>query len=180
VSDLLIRTVGHGTLAADGFASLVQDAGVDLVVDIRSYPGSRRHPHFGREAMSVWLPDAGVTYEWEPRLGGRRRPSESSRNTALRNAAFRAYADHMETVDFAAGLDALIGQAETRSTAAMCAESLWWRCHRRLVADALVLVRGVHVEHLLHDGRLTDHRPSPEARVAGGVVVYDSPVGLFE
>jgi uncharacterized protein (DUF488 family) len=130
--------------------------------------------------MIEWLPGAGVAYDLEPRLGGRRRPSKGSRHTALHNASFRAYADHMETVDFAAGLNRLLDAAATRSTAVMCAESLWWRCHRRLVADALVLVRHVRVEHLHHDGRSTEHRPSPEARVADGDVVYDSSGALFE
>jgi uncharacterized protein (DUF488 family) len=165
---------------ADDFVGLVEQAGIDLVVDIRTFPGSRRHPQFGREAMGEWLAAARVGYEWEPRLGGRRRGSASSRHTALRNAAFRAYADHMETAEFTAGLDRLLGWAAARPTAVLCAESLWWRCHRRLVADALVLLRGADVEHLLHDGRLTAHAPSPEAHVEGGRVVYDSPVGLFE
>jgi uncharacterized protein (DUF488 family) len=92
-----VWTVGHGTLAADEFARLLIGAGIETVVDIRSYPGSRRHPQFAREAMATWLPAAGVAYEWEPRLGGRRRATDGSPNVALRNDAFRAYADHMAT-----------------------------------------------------------------------------------
>lgn len=174
MSDPLIRTVGHGTLTAAAFLELLRVAGVATVVDVRSYPGSRRHPQFAREAMTGWLTDAGVRYEWERRLGGRRRPDDPSPNTALRVEAFRGYADHMAGADFAAGLDRLLALAEARSTAVMCAESVWWRCHRRLLADALVLLRGVEVEHLFHDGRLVAHQPSPEARVDAGRLVYDA------
>ncbi|MDQ4091008.1 MAG: DUF488 domain-containing protein [Actinomycetota bacterium] len=168
-----VHTVGHGTLAADALASLVEEAGVELVVDIRAYPGSRRHPHFGREAMQAWLPAAGVEYVWLPALGGRRRPVPSSQHVALRNDAFRAYADHMETAGFVAGVDDLLAYAEHRSLAVMCSESVWWRCHRRLLADHLVLVRDVEVLHLMHDGRRTPHQPTAGARLAGAMVAYD-------
>ncbi len=168
-----VHTVGHGTLAADALASLVEEAGVELVVDIRAYPGSRRHPHFGREAMEEWLPAAGVDYLWLPALGGRRRPVPSSQHVALRNDAFRAYADHMETAGFVAGVDDLLAYAEHRSLAVMCSESVWWRCHRRLLADHLVLVRDVEVLHLMHDGRRTPHQPTAGARLAGAMVAYD-------
>ena len=168
-----LRTVGHGTLAADELARLVTGAGIELLVDVRSFPASRRHPQFRSEAMERWLPDAGVAYRWEPRLGGRRRPSPESPHGALRVAAFRGYADHMETPEFGDALDTLLTEAAARPTAVMCAESLWWRCHRRLIADAVVLVREMPVEHLFHDGRLEAHRPTPEARVDGRRLVYD-------
>jgi uncharacterized protein (DUF488 family) len=168
-----VHTVGHGTLAADALASLVGEAGVELVVDVRAYPGSRRHPQFGREAMEEWLPAAGVEYVWLPALGGRRRPVPSSQHVALRNDAFRAYADHMETAGFLAGVDDLLANAEDRSLAVMCSESVWWRCHRRLLADHLVLVCDVEVLHLMHDGRRTPHQPTAGARRAGARVVYD-------
>ena len=168
-----IRSVGHGTLPAADFVALLRDAGIDQVVDIRRYPGSRRHPHFGAEAMAGWLDEADVAYHWEPRLGGRRRPSPTSPNTGLRNAAFRAYADHMATAEFAGGVEALLGHAEVAATAVMCAESLWWHCHRRLVADALVRLHGRAVQHLSHDGRVVDHAPLP-ARVVEGRLVYDA------
>jgi uncharacterized protein (DUF488 family) len=166
-------TIGHGTIPADEFARLVTEAGVELVVDVRSFPASRRHPQFRREAMERWLPDAGVGYRWEPRLGGRRKPRPDSPHGALRVPAFRGYADHMETSGFAAALDEVLADADRRRTAVMCAESVWWRCHRRLLADAAVLLRGVDVEHLFHDGRVAPHRPTPEARVEGQRVVYD-------
>jgi len=168
-----LRTVGHGTLPEDDFAALVFDAGIGLVVDVRSFPASRRHPQFRREAMERWLPDAGVAYRWEPRLGGRRRPRPDSPHVALRVPAFRGYADHMETEEFRDAVDELLAEAGARPAAVMCAESVWWRCHRRLLADATVLLRGAGVEHLFHDGRLDTHRPTPEARVDGQHLVYD-------
>jgi uncharacterized protein (DUF488 family) len=171
-----IRTVGHGAQAAETFAGLITAAGVGHVLDVRSYPGSRRHPHFGRAAMEDWLPAAGVAYSWDPRLGGRRRPVPGSRHTGLGHEAFRAYADHMEGAEFAAGVADLLDLAAGRAggeVAVMCAESLWWRCHRRLLADTLVLVHGVAVEHIMPDGRLAPHRPTEAARVENGGLVYD-------
>jgi uncharacterized protein (DUF488 family) len=168
-----ICTVGHGTLPAEDFATLVTGAGIEVVVDVRSVPASRRHPQFGRPAMEQWLPDAGVAYRWEPRLGGRRRPRPDSPHGALRVPAFRGYADHMETQEFHDAVDDLLAEAATRRATVMCAESVWWRCHRRLVADAVVLLHCATVEHLFHDGRLDPHRPMPEARVDGRRLVYD-------
>ena len=168
-----VHTVGHGTLAADALASLVEEAGIELVVDVRAYPGSRRHPHFGREAMEEWLLAAGVDYLWLPARGGRRRSVPSSQHVALRNDAFRAYADHMETAGFVAGVDDLLALAGDRSLAVMCSESVWWRCHRRLLADHLALVRDVEVVHLMHDGRRTPHQLTTGARLAAAIVVYD-------
>jgi uncharacterized protein (DUF488 family) len=170
-ADLL--TVGHGVLTADELGDLLRGAGVELLVDVRSYPGSRRHPQFGRERMASWLPDAGVAYRWEPRLGGRRRVRADSINVALRNEAFRGYADHMTSEEFRAGLDGVLGSSRQVSTAVMCSESLWWRCHRRLLSDAAVLVRGCTVRHLMHDGRVVDHPVTHGARPAGDHVVYD-------
>jgi uncharacterized protein (DUF488 family) len=129
--------------------------------------------------MSGWLPEAGVAYSWEPRLGGRRRLQPDSPHLALRSEPFRAYADHQGTPDFAAGLEALLETAEIAAgdgggtVAVMCAESVWWRCHRMLLADAIVLLEGIDVEHLSHDGRLTAHVPTAAARVQGGVLLYD-------
>jgi uncharacterized protein (DUF488 family) len=174
-----LRTVGHGAVEAEALASLLSRSGVARIVDVRSYPGSRRHPHFGRDRLAEWLPQGGVAYSWEPRLGGRRRPVPGSRHVALTNEAFRAYADHMGTADFAAGVDALLGLAGEEAAGAvavMCAESLWWRCHRRLLADALVLLHGVDVEHLLPDGRSEPHHPTDGVRVEADApaLVYDA------
>jgi uncharacterized protein (DUF488 family) len=170
-----LLTVGHGTLAADELGRLLVEHGVELLVDVRSYPGSRHSPQFGREAMEAWVPGAGVAYRWERRLGGRRRARPDSMNVALRNEAFRGYADHMAGDEFQAGLDAVLAEAAERRTAAMCSETVWWRCHRRLLSDAAVLVRGAEVRHLMHDGRLVPHPLTDGARLDRdrGCVVYD-------
>lgn len=166
-----ILTVGHGTLAQEQFATLVLGAGIGEIVDVRSFPGSRRHPQFGREAMSEWLPQAGVDYLWMRDLGGRRNPVPESRHVALRHPSFRAYADYMQTESFVAGIDDLLARGEHR--AVLCSESVWWRCHRRLVADYLQLVRGVDVVHLMHNGRRTSHKPTGGVRLAGQELIYD-------
>ena len=168
-----IRTLGHGTLPAEDFAARCRGAGVGLVVDVRRFPGSRRHPHFAAAEMARWLPEAGIGYRWTPALGGRRPPGAGSPNGALRNPQFRGYADHMASEEFRRAVDELLEVAGSAPAAVVCAESVWWRCHRRLLADHLVLVAGTRVEHLFHDGRLAEHRPSAEARRVGDVVVYD-------
>ena len=169
----MIYTVGHGTLPETDFADLLTGAGIAQVVDVRSYPGSRRNPQYGRAELERWLPAAGVGYAWDRRLGGRRQPADTSSHVALRNEAFRGYADHMDSPEFRAALAELVGRADPTPTAVMCSESVWWRCHRRLLADAAVLLHGVPVAHLFHDGRLSPHQPSPEARVDGERLVYD-------
>jgi uncharacterized protein (DUF488 family) len=168
-----LRTVGHGTLAADAFATLLESAGVTRVVDIRSYPGSRHNPQFRREEMERWLSTRGLDYEWLRALGGRRRPVPTSKHHALRNEAFRGYADYMETEAFRWGVDQLVDHTDLDATTVMCSESLWWRCHRRLLADHLVLVRGLEVVHLLHDRRVTPHVPTDGVRRDGDRLVYD-------
>lgn len=170
----IVRTVGHGTAEAQAFAALVTAAGIEEVVDIRRYPGSRRHPHFSADEMSRWLPEAGIGYRHVPALGGRRTPVLASPHVGLRNDQFRAYADHMASAEFTGALAALVADAADQATAVMCAESLWWHCHRRLVADHLTLIEEVDVEHLFHDGRLVAHSPTPEARVVDGRLVYDA------
>jgi uncharacterized protein (DUF488 family) len=169
---MTLLTVGHGTLEAAAFASLIRDAEIEVVVDVRRYPGSRRYPHFGRDAMAEWLPAAGVQYDWEERLGGRRSVSKESPNGGLRNEAFRGYADYMTTPEFRGALSILLERASRGRTAVMCSESLWWRCHRRLIADASTLLYGVEVLHLMHDGELHEHLVTPEAMVQEGFLVY--------
>ena len=169
-----LLTVGHGTLPADDFAALLESAGVDHLVDVRSFPGSRRHPHFGREDMERWVPASGVEYAWAPDLGGRRRPVPGSPHVALRNESFRAYADHMSTPAFRAAVDQLTLVAARQRTAVMCSESVWWRCHRRLLADHLTLAAGWSVVHLMHDGRTIDHPLTEGVRPSDGGVVYDA------
>lgn len=169
----MLITVGHGTLPADDLVDLLRQAGVELLVDVRTHPGSRRNPQFNRGELETWLPEAGIDYRWEPRLGGRRDPVEDSEHVALEHPQFRAYADHMAGEDFRTALAEVLGEARDRRVAVMCAESVWWRCHRRLLADAAVLLHDVQVRHLFHDGRLQPHPPMEVARVDDGRVVYD-------
>ena len=122
--------------------------------------------------MERWLPEADVAYAWERDLGGRRRPVPGSKHVALRNEAFRAYADYMETTEFLDAVDQLLARSDDATTV-MCSETVWWRCHRRLLADHLVLVRDVDVVHLMHDGRLTPHAPTDGVRLADGALIYD-------
>jgi uncharacterized protein (DUF488 family) len=168
-----LRTLGHGTATAGELLALLAGAGVEGVVDVRTAPGSRRHPHVRREAMAGWLAEGGIGYRWEPELGGFRRPDPASVNHALRHPAFRGYADHMRTPRFWSALDRLLAEADRRPTAVLCSETLWWRCHRRLLADAAVLVRGVEVLHLDHRGRQEPHRPTDGVRRDGDLLVYD-------
>lgn len=168
-----IVTVGHGTAEAEAFSVLLREARVELVVDIRRFPGSRRHPHFGTDQMAKWLPEAGVQYTWFEALGGRRKGPADSPHTGLRNLQFRAYADYMESEDFQSGAAELADLAQRRRLAVMCSESVWWRCHRRLLADYLVLAAGWKVKHLFHDGREADHPVTPGARLVDGQVRYD-------
>jgi uncharacterized protein (DUF488 family) len=168
-----LLTVGHGTLPADELAALLAGHGVELLVDVRSYPGSRRHPQFGRAEMGAWVPEAGIAYRWERRLGGRRPVRADSVNVALRNTAFRGYADHMTTPEFRQALADVLAEAATRRTAVMCSESLWWRCHRRLLSDAATLVGRASVTHLMHDGRSVPHPLTDGVRRDGDHLVYD-------
>ena len=167
-------TVGHGTLAQADLADLLTGAKVVSLVDIRTAPGSRRHPHVARDELEVWLPADGVAYRWERRLGGFRKAAPGSPNVALRHPSFRGYADHMRTPVFWEALDSVVADAAERRVAVMCSETLWWRCHRRLVADAAVLARHVGVQHLGHDGRLSPHRLTDGVRLGDdGLLVYD-------
>lgn len=172
-------TVGHGTLPQDRFGDLLSTAGIELLVDVRRAPGSRRHPHFSRAQMESWIPARGIRYAWAPDLGGWRKPEAASPNTALRNLSFRGYADYMGTPRFWAALDCVLAEAERAPAAVMCSEAVYWRCHRRLIADAAQLVRHVQVKHLGHDGRLSAHRPTDGVRTDGKQVVYDGGVGMF-
>lgn len=135
-------------------------------------PGSRRHPQFGQDRLAPSLEEAGIEYIWRKELGGFRTPRPDSRHTALRHPSFRGYADHMDTPEFAEALAWLVETAAGAPTAIMCAESVWWRCHRRMVADALV-ARGDRAVHLLSPGRRDEHRLSPMARIEHGSPVYD-------
>jgi uncharacterized protein (DUF488 family) len=171
---LPLVTVGHGTAGQDEFTALLSRAGIASLVDVRTAPGSRRNPHMGRLALGDWLPAAGIDYRWEPRLGGFRKTAADSPDVFWRNDAFRGFAGHTRDPDFAAAIDELLAGAREQATTVMCSESVWWRCHRRIIADFVQLARGVGVEHLMHDGRRTPHPVSPGARLRDdGLLVYD-------
>lgn len=171
---LELITFGHSTADRGTLARLLREAGVTAVVDVRTAPGSRRDPDLSRQRLARWMPEAGVAYRWEPRLGGFRRPPPDSPDTVWRNTSFRGYAAHTRSPDFVAAMDALVRQAGRERTAVMCSEAVWWRCHRRLIADVAVLARGVPAHHLMHDGRLTAHSPTPGVRLRDdGLLVYD-------
>ena len=146
--------------------------GVTQVADVRSFPGSRRNPQFGREMLELELPGAGVAYAWLPELGGRRKPKPDSPNFAWEVAAFRAYADYTDTPEFARGLSELLQLAAVQPTAFMCAETHWSRCHRRIISDKLWSL-GHEVIHLITPARSEPHHPPPFLRVDGERLRYD-------
>ncbi|WP_433225840.1 DUF488 domain-containing protein [Actinomadura formosensis] len=169
-----LLTFGHGTAGREELTRLLRDAGVCSVVDVRTAPGSRRNPDVHRTALREWLPAAGIGYRWEKRLGGFRRPAPDAPDTFWRNDSFRGYAEYTRAPGFLAAMDDLLRDAAGTRTAVMCGESLWWRCHRRIIADYAVLARGRPVLHLAHDGRLTGHTPTSGARLRDdGLLVYD-------
>jgi uncharacterized protein (DUF488 family) len=168
-------SIGHGTADAGRLVALLRGAGVRQLVDVRTAPGSRRNPDMKRDEMACWLPEQGVGYRWERRLGGWRRDPPDSPDTALRNRSFAGYAAHMRTPEFRTALDELLATAREAHTAVLCSESLWWRCHRRMIADFALLARGVTAHHLMHDGRSPEHRPTDGVRLRDdGLLVYDA------
>ncbi|NCT68808.1 MAG: DUF488 domain-containing protein [Rhodanobacteraceae bacterium] len=168
-----IWTIGHSTHPLDVLVGLLRAQRIECVADVRRFPGSRRHPQFGSEALAAGLPDAGIGYRHFGALGGRRTPQPDSRNGVWRNAAFRGYADYMASADYRAAFAALQALAREQRCALLCAEVLWWRCHRSLIADDLVL-HGWRVVHILGNGHLTPHAFREPARLLDGVPVYGS------
>ena len=167
-----ILTVGHSNHEEEDFLDLLRGAGVELIADVRRYPGSRRQPHFERTALAAVLLEAGIGYRWlGETLGGRRRPLPGSMNDAWESDQFRGYADHMGSDEFAAGLAELEGLGREQRVAVMCAEAWWIRCHRRLIADALT-AHGWRVLHLGANGRLEQHELTDFAVVEGGRITY--------
>lgn len=168
---MTIFTIGHSTRRADEFLSLLRANGVTMLVDIRTVPKSRRHPHFAKDALAAFLASHGIRYVHLPALGGLRKPRRDSPNGAWQNASFRGYADHMQTAEFAQGIDELLALAGEGTVAVMCAEAKWWQCHRQLVADALI-ARGIDVRHIMTRGDAPRHELTSFARVSGSRVTY--------
>ena len=169
-----IWTIGHSTRSLDEFLALLIKHNIRLLVDIRSFPGSRRYPHFNKENLSVSLPDNGIEYRHMVGLGGRRKPAKDSINTAWRHPSFRGYADYMQTDEFKNEIEILEGLADKVRTAYMCSEAPWWKCHRSLVSDVLK-VRGWEVYHIMEGGKLTEHPFTSPARTEQGKLFYDTP-----
>jgi len=167
-------TIGHSTRNIDQFTALLKDNGIKLVVDVRSLPGSKRYPQFNKESLADSLGEAGIRYEHFPELGGRRKPKKDSQNTVWRNASFRGYADYMETEEFREGIERLLDFAnKVGPTAIMCAEAVWWRCHRSLISDYLK-VSGIEVIHILDANKTEPHPFTSAARIADGALSYES------
>jgi uncharacterized protein (DUF488 family) len=168
-----IYTIGHSTRSGDELAAVLEAYGIELLVDVRRLPGSRRLPQFDSATLEQSLAARGIDYRWIAPLGGRRRPDADSRSTGWRHPAFRAYADHLATEEFAEGLFELLMLAGGLRTAVMCAEVLWWRCHRRLIADVLVML-GFTVVHIFDAEKHELHRLTAPARVVGGGLSYEA------
>lgn len=166
-----ILTIGHSTREPGELEALLGRHGVELLVDVRAHPGSRRLPQFGRTALERSLAEAGIDYLHLPELGGRRRPAPDSRNSGWRNEQFRGYADHMASEGFERGLRRLSDAAGQRRPCLMCAEAPWWRCHRRLLADALV-TSGWRVLHVIGEGEPSEHELTDFAVVEGKRILY--------
>jgi uncharacterized protein (DUF488 family) len=169
-----IWTIGHSTRTLEQFVALLRANGITGLADVRTIPRSRRHPHFGGEALAAHLGAEEILYRHFPALGGLRKPRSDSPNGAWRNLAFRGYADHMQGVEFSSAMDELLAFAEERRVAVMCAEAVWWQCHRMLLSDALV-ARGVDVQHIMSqrgESSLQPHRLTPFARVESRQISY--------
>ena len=170
-TSVLLYTVGHSTRTLDELVELLRAHGIDVLVDIRTIPRSRRHPHFSADALRETLPERHIRYVHLPRLGGLRKTRADSPNTGWRNASFRGYADYMASDEFEQGLEELRAATATGTVAIMCAEAVPWRCHRNLVADALT-ARGASVRHITSASRATEHSLTPFARIEGDRVTY--------
>src|SRR5947207_3571788 len=158
----------------DEFISLLKENEINLLADVRAWPGSKRYPQFNKEALAESLSAHGMRYEHFPELGGRRRPRSDSKNTAWRNASFRGYADYMETEEFHKGIERLLGLArEAGRVAIMCAEAVWWRCHRSLISDYLK-VRGIEVMHILDANKIEPHPYTSAARIVNSELNYEA------
>ncbi len=171
MSDVTIHTVGHSTRSREAFVSLLEAHSIEWLVDVRSIPKSRRHPHFAKEALAQILSASGIGYEWMQALGGLRRPRPDSPNGAWRNTSFRGYADHMQSAEFEEAVDGLVERARETAVVIMCAEAVPWRCHRSLIGDALV-ARGAVVLDIMTEKKASVHALTSFAHVEGRTITY--------
>jgi len=167
-----IWTIGHSTRPLEEFIGMLKAFQIELLVDIRSFPGSRKFPQFNKENLEISLSENNVQYTHLKKLGGRRKVKSDSKNTAWRNASFRGYADYMETAVFKEGLEELKKLAIKKRTAYMCSEAVWWRCHRSMVSDVLKF-RGWKVNHIMGVGKETEHPYTGPAKIKGNRLSYE-------
>ncbi|MBV9240749.1 MAG: DUF488 domain-containing protein [Acidobacteria bacterium] len=168
-----VLTIGHSTRDFDEFVGLLRENDIELLADVRSFPGSRKFPQFNKESLEVTLPENGIDYSHLRQLGGRRKVKTDSKNTVWRNDGFRGYADHMETEDFRKGIDELLELAEDKRTAIMCSEAVWWRCHRSMISDYLKS-RGITVLHIMGEGKVEEHPYTSAAKIVDGRLSYEA------
>ncbi len=166
-----IWTIGHSTRPIEKFLGLLAEYRIQTIADVRSFPGSRKYPQYGKEALAATLSENGIGYQWLQILGGRRGVAPDSPNAAWRNVSFRAYADYMMSPQFAQGLDELLALASQSHTALMCSEAVWWRCHRSMIADALC-VCGIEVVHIMDAKHTAPHPMTAPARIVDGRLTY--------
>ena len=171
-----IWTVGHSTRSAEEFVQILLENQVEVLVDVRTFPASRRYPHFNKAELAETLNKNQIAYRHEPRLGGRRKPRPDSHNSAWRNEQFRGYADHMETEEFKTGVRELLELASSKRVAVMCAEAVWWRCHRSLLADYLK-AEGHEVIHIIDAKKTEEHPYTSAARIVDGELSYRGLLG---
>ena len=169
-----VWTIGHSTRSIQEFLDLLDEYGIQAIADVRSLPGSRKYPQYDQDNLAATLAGRSMEYRWLKRLGGRRRTSPESPNTAWRSTSFRGYADYMASADFAQGLDELRDMAQARRTALMCAEAVWWRCHRSMIADALC-AGGTCVLHIMGAKHCVAHPMTSPARIVRGQLTYTLP-----
>ncbi len=167
----IIWTIGHSTHSLDELVAMLHSFNIECVVDIRSFPGSRKFPQFNKEAFEVSLPENNIQYTHLKKLGGRRKVNPESKNTSWRHAAFRGYADYMETDSFAEGIKELAKIAQQQRVAYMCSEAVWWRCHRSMVSDYLK-ADGWNVQHIMQVGKSNEHPYTQPARIVNGALTY--------
>lgn len=171
-----IWTVGHSTRGGEEFVQILLTNRIEVLVDVRTFPMSRRYPQFNRETLAATLKERGIDYKHEPRLGGRRKPRPDSHNSAWRNEQFRGYADHMETEEFKNGVRELLELASSKRVAVMCAEAVWWRCHRSLIADYLK-AEGHDVIHIIDEKKTEEHPFTSAAMLVDGKLSYRGLLG---